>query len=58
MKPAGNKRALTLKLRFPEFRDGSALTGKPMGEVYSFKANNSLSRDQFNYEHDSVSLGV
>ncbi|MCX6926427.1 MAG: restriction endonuclease subunit S, partial [Verrucomicrobia bacterium] len=25
-----------------------------MGEVYSFKGNNSLSRDQLNYEHGSV----
>lgn len=42
------------KLRFPEFRDGPSWAGKPMGEVYSFKSNNSLSRDQLNYEHGSV----
>jgi len=48
------KSSLTPKLRFPEFRDGPGWTGSPMGEVYSFKGNNSLSRDQLNYEHGSV----
>ena len=46
--------ALVPKLRFPEFRGGPSWAGKPMGEVYSFKSNNSLSRDQLNYEHGSV----
>jgi type I restriction enzyme S subunit len=48
------KPALTPKLRFPEFQDAPGWAGKPMGEVYSFKGNNSLSRDQLNYEHGSV----
>ena len=48
------KPALVPKLRFPEFRGTSPWAGKPMGEVYSFKSNNSLSRDQLNYEHGSV----
>ena len=46
--------ALVPKRRFPEFRDGPSWTGKPMGEAYCFKSNNSLSRDQLNYEHGSV----
>lgn len=46
--------ALTPKLRFPAFRNGPSWDGKPMGEVYSFKGNNSLSRDQLNYDHGSV----
>ena len=45
---------LVPRLRFPEFRNGPLWAGKPMGEVYSFKSNNSLSRDQLNYEHGSV----
>lgn len=48
------KPALVPKLRFPEFRGTSPWAGKPMGEVYSFKSNNSLSRDQLNYEQGSV----
>lgn len=46
--------ALTPKLRFPEFRNGPSWDGQPMGEAYSFKGNNSLSRDQLNYEHGAV----
>jgi len=42
------------RLRFPEFRDAGKWTSKPMGKVYSFKGNNSLSRDQLNYENGSV----
>ena len=49
-----DKPALVPKLRFPEFRNGPSWAGKPMGEVYSFKSNNSLSRDQLNYEHGSI----
>jgi len=45
---------LAPKLRFPEFRDAPGWEAKPMGKVYSFKSNNSLSRDQLNYEHGSV----
>jgi type I restriction enzyme S subunit len=52
--PSDAKPKLTPKLRFPEFRNKPAWTGKPMGEVYSFKGNNSLSRDQLNYDHGSV----
>ena len=49
-----SNKAMKPKKRFPEFRDSPAWIGKPMGEVYSFKGNNSLSRDQLNYEHGSV----
>ncbi|OQA25514.1 MAG: EcoKI restriction-modification system protein HsdS [Verrucomicrobia bacterium ADurb.Bin345] len=52
--PRDAKPALTPNLRFPEFRDGPGWDGKPMGEVYSFKGNNSLSRDKLNYEHGTV----
>jgi type I restriction enzyme, S subunit len=45
---------LVPKLRFPEFLDAPSWVGKPMGQVYSFKGNNSLSRDQLNYEVGSV----
>ncbi len=45
---------LTPKLRFPEFRDGPGWKSKPMSEVYSFKGNNSLSRDKLNYERGTV----
>jgi type I restriction enzyme S subunit len=50
----GAKPALVPKLRFPEFRAAPSWAGKPMGQVYSFKGNNSLSRDQLNYELGSV----
>ena len=46
--------ALVPKLRFPEFRGTEGWTPKPMGEVYSFKGNNSLSRDKLNYVAGSV----
>ena len=52
--PRDAKPALTPKLRFPEFRDGPAWDEKSMGEVYSFKGNNSLSRDKLNYEQGTV----
>jgi type I restriction enzyme S subunit len=42
------------KLRFPEFRETEGWTSEPMGEVYSFKGNNSLSRDKLNYVAGSV----
>ena len=42
------------KLRFPEFRDAGEWSNKSMGEVYSFKGNNSLSRDKLNYESGSI----
>ena len=54
---AGNQNAepaLTPKLRFPEFRDAGGWTSKPMSTVYSFKGNNSLSRDKLNYERGTV----
>ncbi|HCG0304588.1 restriction endonuclease subunit S [Pseudomonas aeruginosa] len=45
---SGNdKRSLVPRLRFPEFRE--AWASSPMSEVYSFKGNNSLSRDKLNY---------
>jgi type I restriction enzyme, S subunit len=48
------KPALVPKLRFPEFRGAKAWASEPMGEVYSFKGNNSLSRDKLNYVAGSV----
>ena len=46
--------ALVPKLRFPEFRGAAGWAAEPMGEVYSFKGNNSLSRDKLNYVGGSV----
>lgn len=46
--------ALVPKLRFPEFRGAEEWAREPMGEVYSFKGNNSLSRDKLNYVAGSV----
>ena len=46
--------ALVPKLRFPEFRGAKMWASEPMGEVYSFKGNNSLSRDKLNYVAGSV----
>lgn len=48
------KPALVPKLRFPEFRGAEGWKPEPMGEVYSFKANNSLARDKLNYVAGSV----
>jgi len=48
------KRGLVPKLRFPEFREAGGWESKSMGEVYSFKGNNSLSRDKLNYESGSI----
>ena len=43
------KKSLVPKLRFPEFRGAEGWQTEPMGNVYSFKGNNSLSRDKLNY---------
>lgn len=48
------KPALVPKLRFPEFRGAEEWASEPMSEVYSFKGNNSLSRDKLNYVAGSV----
>ena len=48
------KPVLVPKLRFPKFRGAEGWGCVPMGEVYSFKANNSLSRDKLNYVAGSV----
>lgn len=45
---------LVPKLRFLEFREAQGWAPEPMGEVYSFKGNNSLSRDKLNYVAGSV----
>lgn len=45
---------LVPKLRFPEFRGAEEWEPEPMGEVYSFKGTNSLSRDKLNYVAGSV----
>jgi type I restriction enzyme, S subunit len=46
--------ALLPKLRFPEFQGTDVWTSELMGDVYSFKSNNSLSRDKLNYVTGSV----
>ena len=46
--------ALLPKLQFPEFRGTKVWASEPMGEVYLFKGNNSLSRDKLNYLAGSV----
>ena len=51
---SGEKTKLVPKLRFPEFRGAVGWAPEPMGEVYSFKGNNSLSRDKLNYDAGSV----
>ena len=51
---AAAKLALVPKLRFPEFRAVQGWAPEPMGEVYSFKGNNSLARDKLNYVAGSV----
>ncbi len=50
----GARPALVPKLRFPEFREAKAWASEPMSEVYTFKGNNSLSRDKLNYVAGSV----
>lgn len=45
---------LVPKLRFPEFRDAEGWDAEPMRELFSFKGNNSLSREKLNYERGSV----
>ena len=50
----GSKPALVPKLRFPEFRGDEGWASEPMGEIYLFKGNNSLSRDKLNYLAGSV----
>lgn len=42
------------QLRFSEFRGAEAWDSEPMGQVYSFKGNNSLPRDKLNYAAGSV----
>lgn len=48
------KPALVPKLRFPDFRAAQGWAPEPMGQVYSFKGNNSLARDKLNYVTGSV----
>lgn len=48
------KVALEPRLRFPEFRGTGGWELEPMDEVYTFKGNNSLSRDKLNYVAGSV----
>ena len=51
---SGEITKLVPKLRFPEIRGAVGWAPEPMGEVYSFKGNNSLSRDKLNYDAGSV----
>lgn len=48
------KRGWVSKLRFPEFRGAGEWSNESMADVYSFKGNNSLSRDKLNYESGSI----
>ena len=41
-------------LRFPEFRDAGEWNNSSLEELYSFKATNSFSREQLNYEIGEV----
>ncbi len=50
----GGKPALVPRLRFPEFRETGGWDSDSMGHIYSFKGNNSLSRDKLNYLVGSV----
>lgn len=45
---------LVPKLRFPKFQGAEGWVSVPLGEVYSFRGNNSLSRDKLNYVAGSV----
>lgn len=49
-----DRKKLVPRLRFPEFRRAEGWKADLMGEAYSFKGNNSLSRDKLNYEAGSV----
>jgi type I restriction enzyme S subunit len=46
--------ALLPRLRFPEFRKAEGWVPESMSDVYSFKGNNSLSREKLNYEAGSA----
>jgi type I restriction enzyme S subunit len=46
--------ALVPKLRFPEFQTAEGWVAESLGELYSFKGNNSLSREKLNYTGGSV----
>ena len=46
--------AIAPKLRFPEFWDAGEWEEKTLGQVYDFKATNSLSRENLNYENGNV----
>ncbi len=46
-----DKTAVVPKLRFPEFRGITEWKSKRMDALYSFRRNNTLSRDKLNYEH-------
>jgi len=45
---------VTPRLRFAEFRDAPGWLDITMGDVYSFKSNNSLSREKLNYTSGSL----
>ena len=49
-----NPPALVPNVRFPEFRETEGWTSERLGEIYSFKGNNSLSRDKLNYVAGSM----
>ena len=49
-----SKTTLVPKLRFPEFRGADGWCEQSMNEVYSFKGNNSLSRDKLNYKSGKI----
>jgi type I restriction enzyme S subunit len=48
------KKAIVPRLRFPEFDSSGEWLKQPMGELFEFQSNNSLSRDKLTYESGSV----
>ncbi|HQS01304.1 MULTISPECIES: restriction endonuclease subunit S [unclassified Polaromonas] len=48
------KKAVSPKLRFPEFRGSGGWRAGRMDSLYSFVRNNTLSRDKLNYEAGTV----
>ena len=51
---AKDKKPLVPRLRFAEFRETEGWSNSSLEELYSFKATNSFSREQLNYEIGEV----
>jgi type I restriction enzyme S subunit len=48
------KKAVTPRLRFPDFRDAGPWEVKRLGDVYRFIPTNSFSREQLTYESGTI----